>query len=84
MKRIDKIETMAEKNNDIIIGILKDIGYIKEAVKEIKTNHLPHLKKDIEDLSKNYLIFKTRILVGWGLAVVIISIVVNKLLERYL
>jgi archaellum component FlaC len=80
-KQIDKIEAIADKNNDTIIALTKDIGYIKEAVKEIKVNHLPHLKKDVADLGKNYLVFKTKVLFLWGLLLVILSILANKLVD---
>ena len=83
-KQIEKIETIAEKNNDTIIGLVKDVSYIKTTVKEIKTNHLPHIRKEVTDLGKNYLVFKTKFIILWGLAITIASLLLNKIMERYL
>jgi len=81
-KQIEKIETIAEKNSDAIISMQSDIGYIKKAVDTIQNNHLAHLDEKVENLSNNYLVFKTRVLAGWGFAVTIVSIVLNKLLDK--
>lgn len=81
-KQIEKIEAIAEKNNDAIIGMQSDIGYIKTAVDKIQTNHLANLDEKVEHLANNYIVFKTKVLVGWGFAVTIVSIVLNKLLDK--
>lgn len=81
-KQIDKIEGMAEKSNDCIIAIQSDIGYIKSAVDKIQTNHLAHLDDKVEKLANNYIVFKTKILVGWGFAITILSILLNKVLDK--
>lgn len=81
-KQIEKIEAMSEKNNDCIISIQSDIGYIKDAVDKIQNNHLTHLDTKVENLANNYIVFKTKVLVGWGFAITIVSIVLNKLLDK--
>ena len=43
--RITKAETQ-------IVGICDDIDSLKDDVKLILTNHLPHLKTDVESLSR--------------------------------
>jgi len=83
-KQIDKIEKIAEKNNDCVISLQKDVTYIRQAVTDIKSSHLKRIDKKLDNLSDNYIVFKTRVIVGWSLAVIIISIVTNKLLESYL
>jgi len=83
-KQIEKIEAMAEKNNDCIIAIQADIGYIKDSVKSIEENHLVHLDAKIENLSSNYLVFKTKVLVGWGIALTVITSIISFLMNKYL
>lgn len=83
-KQIEKIEAMSEKNNDCIISIQSDIGYIKDAVDKIQNNHLTHLDTKVENLANNYIVFKTKVLVGWGFAITVVSILINKLIEKVL
>lgn len=83
-KQIEKIEAMSEKNNDCIIEMRSDIGYIKEGIDVIKNNHLSHLSQDLTHLKDNYIVFKTRIMVGWGFAITVVSILINKLIEKVL
>ena len=75
-KQIEKIEEVTEKNNDCIIAMQADIKYIKLGIDSIQNNHLVHLSDELQYLKENYIVFKTRVMVGWGLAITIISIII--------
>ena len=60
---------MAEKNNTLTyrVGRLEeDVGEVKGDVKEILTNHLPHMAEDIAALKSRVAIFGTLILGAIG------------------
>jgi len=81
-KQIEKIETIIERNNDCIIDMKADLKYIKQAVDTIQNNHLSHLDNKVENLANNYIVFKTKVMVLWGFIITIISILLNKVLDK--
>lgn len=88
-KQIEKIENIAETNNDNIIGLKKDITYIRQSVKSVKENHMPHLnrkfdnlEKNYQDLKDNYIVFKARTLVYLSFGIVIFNMIVQWVIKE--
>lgn len=51
---LDAVKECSEQNRRALYGkngtagLIADVGFVKKDVNEIKTNHLPHLKQDLE------------------------------------
>ena len=74
MKDETKIAVLETKFNDFEKNNTKEHKEIQDGIKGIV--------KEVRNLGNNYITFKSKILVFWGIGIVIISAFINKLINN--
>ena len=80
-KEKEHVKKCIQENHDAILLIGKDIEYIKKEVKGMSEG-VKTARAEIKNLGDNYVVFKTKILAYWGFALIIISTIVNKGIDK--
>ena len=79
-KELDYLKECVQKNHDAVLTISKDVESICTNIKELKVD-VKGARSEIKNLGANYIVFKTRVLTYWGLAVIVITTLLNKVIE---
>jgi len=74
MKVETKVEVLETELKGLKENNTKEHQEIKAGIKEVV--------KEVKNLGNNYIVFKTRVLTYWGIGIVILSALINRLIDN--